>query len=153
MIIFVICAKQETVPYFAFKSKKCGKLLAVFLCRQDLLAKNEATKKVIRSLPHRALLCMRNGSVTVEISVPLAALLIGEVRDGILVSLVVPLLILFISGEKMCDKRRYESFVMYPPQLHIIFELLTRSAIEITEIIYAVKLFIPTYIQRPIEYV
>ena len=133
--------------------KKFGDILALFLSRKNLLAQNQATKKMIRSLPKRALLCVRNGAVTMEISVPLSALLIGEVREGILVSLVIPLLIRFFTGKEMSDKRSYQSLVVYPPQLHIVLELLARSSIEITEVIYTTVLLIPTNIKMPVEYI
>ena len=102
-------------------------------------------------LPHRSLLGVRNGAVSVEVTVPFATFLIGKVTECVEVSLFKPFPILFVAGEAVCEKGSDTSFVVYPPKLHIVLELLAGTTAYVGEVNEAAKIVIPAPFEGNVE--
>ena len=106
---------------------------------------------MVGPLPHGTLLGMGNRAVPVEIPVPFSLLPVGEMSERIGMDFFKPPPIPVLPGQFVSGQSGNQRFVMYPPELHIPFELFTRPAVHIHEIQDAAVFFIPTPFQRPIE--
>ena len=125
--------------------------LSFFEASEDVFAAHQETRMVEGTFPHRTFLGVRNSTVSVEISVPFAVFLVSEVSKCIEMSLFKPFPIFFVFGDAVCEKRSDTSFVVYPPKLHIVFELFAGTSAYVGKVDEAAEFFIPTPFERAVK--
>lgn len=125
--------------------------LSFFETSEDVFAAHEESGVMEGALPHRTLLGVRNGTVSVEVTVPFAVFLVGKVTECVEMSLFKPLPVLFVAGEAVCEKGSDTSFVVYPPKLHIVLELLAGTSAYVGEVNETAEIVIPAPFKGYVE--
>ena len=104
-----------------------------------------------RALEEIALRGLRDGSVAVQVAVPLAVLPVGHALVGPLTHLLVPLKPLLLLRKVPGVLRGDQSLALRPPELHVLLVALRREVLAVAEADDAAVLLVPAPRERPVE--
>lgn len=93
-----------------------------------------------------------HAAIAMQIAVPFAVLRVGKVFETPVVHLLVPRGVFQVAGELIREQRGNESFIVRPPELHVMPVLLHGLVVDVSEIQNAAKLRVPTPRPHPVEH-
>lgn len=117
----------------------------------DLAAFPKHSGQVETAFEDVAFLRCGNRAVAVQVSVPVAVLAVGEVRERPVVNLFVHVGVLVVAGKLVRQQRRDNRFVVVPPEFHVVPVLDRRFVEHVAEIEHAAVLFVPAALPHPVE--
>ena len=94
---------------------------------------------------------LSHGAVAVQITIPLAKLLVGEVGICPLADLTVAVEILVVARCQVSIQRGDDRLALRPPELHVQRIVLRRQVLAVAEVDDASVFLVPSPVPRPVE--
>lgn len=120
---------------------------------RELVAAPEGTGVVEEGFPEGAFEGVGGGAVAVEVAEPFAVGGVGEVVEGPVAELVVPVEVFFVAGLVVGHEGGDEGFVVRPPEFHVVPVFLDGFLIEVAEVVEAAVFGVPAAVPHPVEHV
>ena len=115
---------------------------------EQLVAAEQDARQVEEALPAVGLGGPDGLAVAVQVAVPLAVFRIGEMGEGVLVDLLVPLPEVLPAGERPAQQQGVERFAVRPPELQVGPQLVRRRPVDVGDVLQSAVLPIPAMLQR-----
>lgn len=108
------------------------------------VALNHHTWNVERTLEDITLCRLRNGSVTMEITIPFWVVLVREVSVCPLANALMTIEILLVASSKVGIERGNDCLALWPPELHILRVVLWWEVTTVSEVDDTTILLVPS---------